>query len=47
MLYWVIAYCVLVATGFTYCAIHDHVVDRRGLEKHTTMYTTPKHSIKS
>ncbi len=38
-MYWVIAYCVLVASGFFYCVIHDHGAERRGVEKHTTIPT--------
>jgi CBS-domain-containing membrane protein len=30
---WVITYIVLVATGFVYSAIHDHVVPRHRQEK--------------
>lgn len=42
-MYWIIAYCVLVATGFTYCVIHDHVMERHGLGKPaTTMHETAK-----
>jgi hypothetical protein len=39
-MYWVIAYCVLVATGFTYCVIHDHAAGRSGSEKRAA---TPAH----
>jgi hypothetical protein len=39
-MYCVIVYCVLVASGFAYCVIHDHRAERHGLEKYSQ---TPIH----
>ena len=36
-MFWVIVYCVLVATGFLYCAIHDHMEVRHPPESNRSV----------